>query len=689
MSNTLVVDLAGQQASAGCDAAVLGFRSVLPSSTIIPDELTIDSFRDGVRPLLLSNPLAHLFAPGNAEKFLTSGTLTTDRATIGTFIDKNDGLLKTAAIDTIREETEGFLIEGESTNLLLRSEEFDNGAWAKVNSSISPNTTTAPDDATTADSLIEDTANGSHNTNQTIAFVDGNTYTATFFIKPNGRDIVKVGAGNPATWGAGTVFDLSTGSIVTSLFGTATIETAANGFFKCTVTGLATSTASTGVVVFLIDSGTNTTYTGDGVSGVFLWGAQLEELPFASSYIKTVASTVTRNADNVSIDADNIPGPTEEYSVLVTIDILGVVGGEQRAWNVSGENFRQFRANQAGTNVPRYFHGSAGGSDFIDGTSLPDNTVTKFASVFDGTTFELFQSGVSEGSDSTFTAITGSKSAIEIGRAGSSSHIFGHILDFMIFERGLNQLEIILLNSGADLPPTNSSEEDPLFPFVNTLDFRDNTKYSPLVTSGTVVIDFKQSSVVGIDYFSFAIHNSQDAGLTGKLEVDSGLGFVVVAEFASIKNNRPFLKRFNSGLLQSVSQRLTLNFTSKLFIGSINIGESVVFNRGPSIGFQPGRTASNDIVEQFTTEGNNFIIGRRLNRGFNSKGSFRFRPIADVDDWYEEYMNHVLDSKTLYFKWNKSKDETIYGLQNPTTITKPTYVTSFNYDFTIDINGYA
>lgn len=235
----------------------------------------------------------------------------------------------------------------------------------------------------------------------------------------------------------------------------------------------------------------------------------------------------------------------------------------------------------------------------------------------------------------------------------------------------------------------SGADEDPNFPFINAIDFRDNTKYSPLATSGTVEIVFTQSLPVSIDYFSFAIHNSQEAGLTGQLEVDSGAGYVVVAEFASIKTNRPFLKRFDDGILTSVRQRLTLNFTSKLFIGSINIGESVIFNRGPSIGFQPGRTASNDKVEQFTTEGNNFIIGRRINRGFNSKGSFRFRDIADTTDWYEEYMNHVLDSKTLYFKWNKTKDETIYGLQNPTNLTKPTYVTSFNYDFAFDINGYA
>ena len=142
--------------------------------------------------------------------------------------------------------------------------------------------------------------------------------------------------------------------------------------------------------------------------------------------------------------------------------------------------------------------------------------------------------------------------------------------------------------------------------------------------------------------------------------------------------------------MQSVKQKLTLNFTSQLFIGSINIGEAVIFDRAPSLGFQPGRTASNDKVEQFNTEGNNFIVGRRLNRGFNSKGSFRFIKFKDdIDDWFVEYMNHVLDSKTLYFKWNDQTDETIYGVQNPSTLTKPKYVTSFHSDISFDINGHA
>lgn len=229
--------------------------------------------------------------------------------------------------------------------------------------------------------------------------------------------------------------------------------------------------------------------------------------------------------------------------------------------------------------------------------------------------------------------------------------------------------------------------EDPLFPFSNTLDFRDNTKYSPLATSGTVVITFIQAAASDIDYFAFAIHNSQESGLTGQLEVDSGLGFEVVAEFASIKSNRPFLKFF--GTKTSIQQRLTLTFTSKLFIGTIYIGKSVVFNRTPSLGFQPARFSSLDTVEQFRTDGNNFITGRRETRGFQSKATFRFFNFTDIEDIWVDFSDHVLDSKPVFFKWSNVKDQVVFGIQPANRLHKPSYVTSNHSDVTFEINGYA
>ena len=54
------------------------------------------------------------------------------------------------------------LIEKASTNLLLRSQEFDDASWLKTNANVTANLTTAPDGTLTADALIENTANGFH-----------------------------------------------------------------------------------------------------------------------------------------------------------------------------------------------------------------------------------------------------------------------------------------------------------------------------------------------------------------------------------------------------------------------------------------------------------------------------------------------------------------------------------------------
>jgi len=247
-----------------------------------------------------------------------------------------------------------------------------------------------------------------------------------------------------------------------------------------------------------------------------------------------------------------------------------------------------------------------------------------------------------------------------------------------------------LLGFESVLPSSSytGEDEDPDFPFANCLDFRDNTKYSPLISSGSIVIEFVQSSVQSINYFAFAVHNSQDAGLSGTLEVDSGTGYEVVSEFASLTNNKPFVSYFGSNL-SSVKQKLTLNFTSKLFIGSINIGSAVILGKTPSLGFQPANYSTLDTVEQFTTDGNNFIIGRRIERGNQAKASFRYVSFDSLDVWWNNFANHVLDSKPVYFKWSTSKDQTVYGLQNTKTLTKPTYVTSFHADINLEINGYV
>jgi hypothetical protein len=49
-----------------------------------------------------------------------------------------------------------------------------------------------------------------------------------------------------------------------------------------------------------------TTFTGDGTSGLFLWGAQLEAASTPSTYIPTTSAAVTRTADSAVIDGTGV-----------------------------------------------------------------------------------------------------------------------------------------------------------------------------------------------------------------------------------------------------------------------------------------------------------------------------------------------------------------------------------------------
>jgi hypothetical protein len=99
------------------------------------------------------------------------------------------------------------------------------------------------------------------------------------------------------------VFDPSTGLIdIQSAGNTAIATSVGNGWWRLSVTYTlpASGVTTTGIGLYIYDSaGAN--YTGDGTSGLYLWGAQLELGANASSYVPTVAAAVTRAADVAQI----------------------------------------------------------------------------------------------------------------------------------------------------------------------------------------------------------------------------------------------------------------------------------------------------------------------------------------------------------------------------------------------------
>ncbi len=176
------------------------------------------------------------------------------------------------------------------SNLLVWSEEFDNAVWTKSASSISSNATTAPDGTLTADKIIEDTSGGPHEIIQRNTLIAGQTYVVSLFAKAAERTRIRITLDGIAFGGTPYLanFDLSTGATLFVSSGLqAAIQSVGDWYRISVVSPVVTTSVFNSLAKFSLVSGATTGYTGDGTSGLFIWGAQVEYGSVLNNYTKT------------------------------------------------------------------------------------------------------------------------------------------------------------------------------------------------------------------------------------------------------------------------------------------------------------------------------------------------------------------------------------------------------------------
>jgi len=200
-----------------------------------------------------------------------------------------------------------------SKNNYIRSEEFNLG-WIIDNSTINANSTADPNGDITADALIENAGSGRKQVYQLTNYVIGTQYTISVFAKTNGRVLqlnTSIAIGGTTAFAN---FNLTTGTLGTVGAGAdnATIEDYGNGWFRCSLTSTSLATATSAHGISLIENDTDPrgyAYTGDGTSGIFIWGAQIEEASSPSLYLPTTTSPlegltgVTRGVNGTTAQA--------------------------------------------------------------------------------------------------------------------------------------------------------------------------------------------------------------------------------------------------------------------------------------------------------------------------------------------------------------------------------------------------
>lgn len=187
----------------------------------------------------------------------------------------------------------------QAENLFTYSQTFDNAAWGKSNSTVTANTITAPDGTLTGYTLTEDTAAAQHLISQgnPLTYAIGDIYTLSVYAKAASpstidRHILLTSYGENYI-----VFSVQTGAVIQSGGALAVSNVSiGNGWWRFSATFSKSNITSPNFYYGLWNPSTGgNSYTGNGTSSVYIWGAQLERGGEVTPYNVTVATNVTRS----------------------------------------------------------------------------------------------------------------------------------------------------------------------------------------------------------------------------------------------------------------------------------------------------------------------------------------------------------------------------------------------------------
>ena len=286
--------------------------------------------------------------------------------------------------------------------------------------------------------LVEDTSNGQHYVEVSSMTISNNTkHTQSFYVKYNGSQFIRIFA---SALNAYTYFDVLNGAIGSTTAESNSIKLLSNGWFRCSITDESISTSTT-FKISLAESDGDVQYTGNGTSGVYIFGAQLEQKSYATSYIKTSGSQITRLSDTASQTVpDGVIGQT----------VGGVVYMDFIAQNSEGLSQSHFWMGSAGSEIgvygsnPLIFYSSGGVS--IQGANLVTGERYKIALAFETNDYAAYVNGVQIGVD--LSATYPNMSSIYLNSYNNGTEIQKKkINDFRLYNTRLSNSELATLTT--------------------------------------------------------------------------------------------------------------------------------------------------------------------------------------------------------------------------------------------------
>lgn len=285
--------------------------------------------------------------------------------------------------DPVTLAPQGTLIEPTGTNLARYSSDQTNAVWTKNGSTTTGAAGTAPDGTMTAVRITEGSGAGVHIAYQGVTkAASALPFAWSFFFRAgsSGSRNIAVFASDGAGSSSYAVVSPVNGSIIAGPITAGTFTGAAivvqalpNGWYR----GRLTFTSSTAALInaqMVMASGSSTSYTGDGASNLLVWGAQLEQSSWVSSYIPTTTAVATRAADSLALPLPfaGFPGAVG-WSAMMEFMPTGLPGNVA-AFRLTGSagNFSAAQVNgTANINAMK----SVGGSNIVSSATVTSLTV--------------------------------------------------------------------------------------------------------------------------------------------------------------------------------------------------------------------------------------------------------------------------------------------------------------------------
>jgi hypothetical protein len=306
------------------------------------------------------------------------------------------------------------LVEPQRTNLVLRSQEFDNASWVKASVNATANNAISPTGLQDAE-LLTTSASGLCGIYQLIATGSG-TFSFSAFAKKGNNNYFAINIQSNSSNNCTAVFDLSDGTLGeyqtegSTAYVSHKIENYGNGWYRCTIV-FSTTTSSTYFFPMFAPLKTGNSFTSSGeVNGntsgktIYLFGTQLEAGANATSYIPTVAASVTRNADVISkTGISSLIGQTEG-TMFLDFNLNLPTATQSTFFSLIGNNDwlnNAFYFDKLNNNKISFASvKSATGNGGITSTNAFTNQRVKIALKYSGTSLKMFINGNLEASGS-------------------------------------------------------------------------------------------------------------------------------------------------------------------------------------------------------------------------------------------------------------------------------------------------